>query len=81
MATQQLEVLNSELEAYQRLLNPIIRKICKIWMNFNGIKSNFKINWYNINLKDELRSANTRFLNARAEEIELKNKISKENLK
>ena len=81
MATQQLEVLNSELEAYQRLLNPIIRKICKVWMNFNGIKSNFKINWYNINLKDELRSANTRFLNARAEEIELKNKISKENLK
>ena len=81
MATQQLEVLNSELEAYQRLLNPVIRKICNVWMNFNGINSSFNINWCNINLKDELRLANTRFLNARSEEIELKNKISKENLK
>ena len=80
MATQQLEVLNSELESYRRLLNPVIRKICKTWMRFNKVESNFKINWDSINLKDELRSANTRFLNARAEEIELKNKISKENL-
>ncbi len=80
MATQQLEVLNSELESYRRMLNPIIRKICKTWMNFNGIKSNFRINWCRINLKDDLRLANTRLYNARAEEIEIKNKITKNNM-
>lgn len=80
MATQQLEVLNSELESYRRILNPIIRKICKIWMKFKGVKSDFKINWCSVNLKDDLRLANTRLLNARAEEIELKNQISKEKM-
>ena len=80
MATQQLEVLNSELESYRRILNPIIRKICKMWMKFKGIRSDFKINWCSINLKDDLRLANTRLLNARAEEIELKNQLSKEKM-
>ena len=80
MATQQLEVLNSELESYRRILNPIIRKICKMWMKFKGVRSDFKINWCSINLKDDLRLANTRLLNARAEEIELKNQLSKEKM-
>ena len=78
MSVQQLEILSSELESYRRLLNPVINKICSTWMNLKRIDLDFKINWCLINLKDELRSANSRLLKARAEEIELKNK-SKEN--
>ena len=78
MSVQQLEILNSELESYRRILNPIINKICKTWMQLKGIDLEFKINWCSINLRDELRSANARLLKARAREIELKNE-SKEN--
>lgn len=78
MSVQQLEILNSELESYRRILNPIINKICSMWMQFKRLDLNFEIKWCSINLKDELRSANTRLLKARAREIELKNE-SKEN--
>lgn len=78
MSVQQLEILNSELESYRRILNPVINKICNTWMQLKEINSDFKINWCLINLKDELRYANARLLKARAREIELKNE-SKEN--
>ena len=75
MAVQQLEILNSELESYRRILNPVINKICNIWLDLKKIKKNFKIKWLCINLKDELRSANAEFLKARTKEIEIKNEI------
>ena len=78
MSVQQLEILNSELESYRRILNPVINKICNMWMQFKGLDLNFEIKWCSINLKDELRLANTRLLKAKAREIELKNE-SKEN--
>ena len=78
MSVQQLEILNSELESYRRILNPIISKICSTWMQLKRLDLDFNINWCLINLKDELRSANSRLLKARAEEIEIKNQ-SKEN--
>ena len=78
MSVQQLEILNSELESYRRLLNPVINKICNTWMQLNGIDSDFNIKWSCINLQDELREANTRLLKAKAEEIEIKNRKAKE---
>ena len=78
MAVQQLEILNSELESYRRILNPVISKICKIWMKIREIDTDFEINWSYVNLKDELRCANARLLKAKAEEVEIKNQILKE---
>ena len=78
MSVQQLEILNSELESYRRLLNPVINKICNTWMQLKGINSDFNIKWSCINLQDELREANTRLLKAKAEEIEIKNRKAKE---
>ena len=75
MAVQQLEILNSELESYRRILNPVINKICNTWLDLKKIKTDFKIKWLCINLKDELRSANAEFLKARIKEIEIKNEI------
>lgn len=70
MSTQQAEILGNELEAYRRLLNPIITKICDIWCRLNGVEPNYKINWNTIDLKDQLQIATTRLTNAQAEEIE-----------
>ena len=73
MAVQQLEILNSELESYRRILNPVINKICNTWLDLKKIKTDFKIKWAYINLKDELRTANAELLKARTEEIKIKN--------
>ena len=72
MSTQQAEILSNELEAYRRLLNPIISKICDMWLMLEGIKCEYRINWNTIDLKDQLQIANARLTNAQAMEIEQK---------
>ena len=64
--------MTSELETYRRLLTPVISKICLIWMRLNGCMCKYKINWNDINLQDEVESANARLLSAKAAEIEKK---------
>lgn len=72
MSSQQADILTSELDAYRRILNPTISKICSMWMRINGYWSNYEILWDNINLQDEVQLANARLLSARAKEIEKK---------
>lgn len=70
MSTQQADILTSELESYRRLLNPVISKVCSMWMAFNGYCEKFDIEWNNINLQDEVELANARLIAAKSEEIE-----------
>lgn len=70
MSAQQADILTSELEFYRRCLEPVIEKICNKWLAFNGIAAHFNICWDNINLQDEVESANARLISARAAEIE-----------
>lgn len=72
MSTQQADILTSELEAYRRMLNPIILKICNVWMRLNGYQCDISIDWENINLQDEVQLANARLMDAKAREIEKK---------
>ena len=70
MSTQQADILTSELDAYRRILNPVIFKICSMWTRINGYDDNFEIVWDNINLQDEVELANARLTKAKALEIE-----------
>ncbi len=72
MSSQQADILTSELETYRRLLNPVISKICSLWMRLNGINSHYSIEWNDINLQDEVQTANAKLLSAKAQEIEKK---------
>lgn len=73
MASQQADILTSELEYYRRLLEPTIRKICTLFLRISGYDDNPEIVWDNINLQDETELASARLNNARAEEAELAN--------
>ena len=70
MSSQQADILTSELESYRRLLNPVIHKICTMWLRCNGYERRFTINWNKMTLQDETELANARLLNARAAQIE-----------
>ena len=70
MSSQQADILTSELEAYRRILNPVIIKICNMWLRLNGFASDISVVWDNINLQDEVQLANARLMSARAKEIE-----------
>lgn len=71
MSAQQADILTSELEHYRELLNPVISKVCKLWLSMNGYSTIHEIIWSNINLQDEVELANARLLNNQAEQIEL----------
>ena len=70
MSTQQADILTSELEYYRRILNPVISRICNMWLKLNGYFAEFDIIWDNINLQDEVELANARLTMAKAVEIE-----------
>lgn len=70
MSGQQADILTSELEAYRRLLTPVIDKICSLWLALNGYDRRCEVIWDNITLQDETELANARLLNARAAQIE-----------
>ena len=73
MASQQADILTSELEYYRRLLEPTIRKICGVYLRTIGFDCNFTIEWDNINLQDETELAQARLNNANAEAVEIQN--------
>lgn len=57
MSSQQADILTSELNAYRRLLEPVIMKICKTHLLLNGFDGNCNIVWNNISLQDEVELA------------------------
>ena len=70
MSSQQADILTSELEAYRRVLEPVITKICSLWLRLAGLPDRFSIEWDDITLQDTVALASARYQNAKAEQIE-----------
>ncbi len=70
MSAQQADVLTSELEAYRRILTPTIEKICRFWLNSNGIQDKVSIVWDDITLQDEVELARAALYRAQSQKIE-----------
>ena len=52
MSSQQADLLTSELESYRRLLEPVLLKICRVFLRLGGYGCEPSIRWENINLQD-----------------------------
>lgn len=71
MSSQQADILTSELQAYRRLLTPVITKICSLWLRLHGFPAEFSVEWDDITLQDTVELASARYQNARAAQIEI----------
>jgi hypothetical protein len=69
MSTQQADILTSELEYYRRILTPVIRKICRIYLRLRGLEGEPQVEWDNISMQDEVELARARLYNAQAERV------------
>lgn len=67
MSQQQADILTTELEAYRRILNPIIKKIANTYLKTIGVYDELNISWSEITLQDETQKAQARLYNAQAE--------------
>lgn len=65
MSSQQADILTSELEAYRRLLNPVIDRICTLWIRLHGRTEPFDIVWNDITLQDATELAQADLTRAR----------------
>jgi hypothetical protein len=70
MSSQQADILTSELESYRRLLEPVIEKICRMWLLLNGYSERMEIIWEDISLQDTVDLAGARLKNAQAAKLE-----------
>ncbi len=70
MSAQQADILTSEIEFYRRAVEPVIRKICSLWLRMNGFADDFAIEWESITLQDITELARSRYYIAQAEKLE-----------
>ncbi len=70
MSAQQADILTSELEYYRRILEPVICRIARMFLQLCGSQSQVRVVWDHINLQDEAELALARLHNAQAAEIE-----------
>lgn len=69
MSSQQADVLTTELEAYRRIISPVIKKIGEAYLKSLGIYRDVSVEWSEITLQDETQSAQARLYNAQADNL------------
>ena len=70
MSQQQSDALTSELEAYRRVLTPVIGKICTLFLRSRGFSNSFEVVWNDITLQDEIEQSRAMLYRAQAEKIQ-----------
>ena len=69
MSAQQADLLTSELWAIRRSVEPVIRKICKLWLVLEGYDPKMEIVWDEISLQDMAETARAELYRAQAQKL------------
>lgn len=67
MAQQQTDMFTSELWHYRRIITPVIKRICSMFLRMNGLDPYCEVEWDEISLLDETEQARAAYYNAQAE--------------
>jgi len=66
MSTQQADILTSELWALRRTVQPILNKICRMYLALEGLDDRVEIEWNDISLQDITEEAKAELYKAQA---------------
>ena len=67
MSTQQADILTTELWALRRTVEPVLRRICKLYLALEGLDDRVAIRWDDISLQDMTEQAKADLYRAQAE--------------
>ena len=67
MSTQQADILTSEIWALRRTVEPMVRKICRLYLAGEGLDDRVEILWNDISLQDITQEAQAELYKAQAE--------------
>lgn len=73
MSSQQADLLTSELWALRRSVEPVLRKICRLWLQLSGYSDEFELVWDEITLQDNVSEAQATLYRAQAQKLEEEN--------
>lgn len=71
MSTQQADMMTSELTAIRRGLEPVVERICELWLALHGYDRRVAVDWEDINLQDLVEEARAELYREQAEELRL----------
>ena len=69
MSAQQTDLLTSELWAIRRTVEPVLLRICRLWMQLHGYAEDVEIVWDEISLQDIVEQAHAELYRAQAEKL------------
>jgi hypothetical protein len=67
MSTQQVDILTSELWALRRTVEPVVQKVCRMYLATEGLDDRVQIQWNDISLQDMAEEAKADLYKAQAE--------------
>lgn len=70
MSAQQADLLTSELWAIRRSVEPVLVRVCAMWLQLHGYACRAEIVWDEISLQDMVEQAHAQLYRAQAEKIE-----------
>ena len=70
MSSQQADIMTSEIAAIRRSLEPVVERICELWLRMHGYDCRMEVVWQEVNLQDEVDEARARLYRAQAEAME-----------
>ena len=69
MSRQQADMLTSELWALRRTVEPVLERVCELWLRLNGSRQRPKILWEDICLQDLVEEAQADLYRAQARQL------------
>ena len=69
MSAQQADLLTSEITAIRRGVEPVVRRVCQLWLRLRGIAGPVEVDWEDINLQDLVEEAKAGLYQAQTEQI------------
>ena len=73
MSSQQADIMTSEIAAIRRGLEPVVERICELWLRLRGLDDRVEVDWLEVNLQDEESEAKAALYRAQARAIEEEN--------
>lgn len=69
MSAQQADVLTSEIDAYRRILTPVVERICRTYLLLEGTPSQVEVEWDDAMLQDNVELARASSMRRRRKKI------------
>lgn len=73
MSAQQADIMTSEIAAIRRGLEPVVERICELWLRLGGYDDRVSVEWADVNLQDEESEARAALYRAQARTMEEEN--------